>query len=59
MNTRTYTEQQKRPEEYLTYKATNRYGYPLHGTRLIETEHGRYVATNKFMHGVEDDANIA
>jgi hypothetical protein len=55
--TPTYTEQQKKPEEYLTYKATKRYD-TSHFVRAIETEFGRYIATNDFMHGAED-GNIA
>ena len=47
-----------KPEEYLRYNATKRYS-TSHFVRMIETEHGRYVATNRFMHGAEDDANIA
>jgi len=43
--TNTYTEQQKK--------------YPkIRQIRLIETEHGRYVATNKFMHGLEEAIDI-
>lgn len=59
MNTHTYTEQLMKPEEFLRYKATKHYSTSnFKCVRLIETEFGRYVATNKFMHGVEDDANI-
>jgi hypothetical protein len=55
MDTRidTCTEQQKKPEEYLTYKTKHRYN-TSHFVRAIETEHGRYIATNDFMHGAED-----
>jgi hypothetical protein len=37
----------------LVYKATKRYD-TSHFVRAIETEHGRYIATNDFMHGAED-----
>jgi len=48
-----------KPEEYLRYNATKRYSnIPFKCVRLIETEFGRYVATNKFMHGVEDHADL-
>ena len=39
----------------LVYKATKRYSINnFRGVRLIETEFGRYMASNKFMHGAED-----
>jgi len=39
----------------LVYKATKRYSLNnFRGVRLIETEFGRYMASNKFMHGTED-----
>lgn len=48
-----------KPEEYLRYKATKRYSNtPFKCVRLIETEFGRYVATNKFMHGTEEAFDI-
>ena len=37
----------------LVYKTKNRYS-TLHCTRVIETEHGKYIASNRFMHGAED-----
>lgn len=43
----------------LVYKATKRYSLNnFRGVRLIETEFGRYMASNKFMHGIEDDNDI-
>lgn len=35
------------------YKATKRYSVRT-TPRVIETEHGVYLATNDFMHGAED-----
>jgi len=50
MKTTTSTEQQT---DALVYKATKRYN-TSHFVRAIETEHGRYIATNDFMHGAEN-----
>ena len=52
MKTPTFTEHLT---DALVYKATKRYNLnSLCGVRLIETEFGRYMTTNKFMHGAED-----
>jgi hypothetical protein len=48
--TTTYTEHLT---DTLVYKATKRYD-TSHFVRAIETEFGRYIATNDFMHGAED-----
>ena len=43
----------------LVYKTKGRYGLNnFKKIRLLETEFGRYVASNKFMHGVEDENDI-
>ena len=50
--TTTYTEHLT---DTLVYKATKRYNLnSFCGVRLIETEFGRYMTSNKFMHGAED-----
>jgi hypothetical protein len=54
--TTTYTGQQT---DTLVYKTKGRYGLNnFKKIRLLETEFGRYVASNKFMHGVEDENDI-
>ena len=53
MTTITFTEHLT---DTLVYKTTKRYSLNnFRGVRLIETEFGRYMASNKFMHGIEDD----
>ena len=52
MNTPTSTEHLT---DTLVYKTKGRYRLnSFCGVRLIETEFGRYMTTNKFMHGAED-----
>ena len=58
MNTQTHTFTEHLTNA-LVYKATKRYSLNnFRGVRLIETEFGRYMASNKFMHGTEDENDI-